>query len=72
MTILLWVNVLELRLHGLDAPTIKEESTTETEMPLSSRSFSEESAAGKGARNLALEEPEVEVKKKTVVKKKLS
>ena len=55
------------------APTIKEETTTETETPTAStRASDEESVAGKGARNLALEEPEAEVKvkKKTVIKKK--
>ena len=55
------------------APTIKEETTTETETPTapSARAFDEESVAGKGARNLALEEPEEEVNvKKTVIKKK--
>lgn len=51
-------------------PTIKEETTTETETPTAStRASDEESVASKGARNLALEEPEVKVKKKTVIKK---
>lgn len=55
------------------APTIKEETTTETETPTtpSARASDEESVAGKGARNLALEEPEEEVKvKRTIIKKK--
>ena len=47
------------------APTIKEETTTTS----STRDSDEESVAGKGARNLALEEPEVKVKRKTVIKK---
>jgi hypothetical protein len=53
------------------APNIKEESTTETATPSKSRSetIEEETVAGKGAKNLALE-PDVEVKKRTVVKKK--
>ena len=53
-------------------PSIKEESTTETATPSKSRSetIEEETVAGKGAKNLALEPEEIEVKKKTVVKKK--
>jgi hypothetical protein len=54
------------------APSIKEESTTETATPSKSRSetIEEETVAGKGAKNLALEPEEIEVKKKTIVKKK--
>lgn len=49
---------------------ISESIKEDMDMPSKSASSSdEESTAGKGARNLALEEPEVSVKKKTVVKK---
>jgi len=50
---------------------ISESIKEDVDMPSKSASSSdEESTAGKGARNLALEEPEIKVKKKTVVKKK--
>lgn len=51
---------------------ISESIKEDVEVPSKARSETsdEESVAGKGARNLALEEPEIKVKKKTVVKKK--
>jgi len=51
---------------------ISESIKEDVEVPskTSSETSDEESVAGKGARNLALEEPEIKEKKKTVVKKK--
>lgn len=49
---------------------ISESIKEDVDMPSKAASSDEESVAGKGARNLALEEPEIKVKKKTVVKKK--
>jgi len=49
---------------------ISESIKEDVDMPSKAASSDEESTAGKGARNLALEEPEIKVKKKTVVKKK--
>ena len=49
---------------------ISESIKEDVDMPSKAASSDEESVAGKGARNLALEEPEIKVKKKTAVKKK--
>jgi hypothetical protein len=49
---------------------ISESIKEDVDMPSKAASSDEESTAGKGARNLALEEPEIKVKKKTVIKKK--